>query len=139
MFLGTLMNAGFAAAQPVRAFDRLEASRPAIPSRDAVGPRQVLLGLARGASVETQNARTIRGYSVSKVATATSSVDEFLPGVVGGLLAALVGGALGFLYVKIHEDNGVEGPLNRPVLTGALIGLFVEWVARSGPDPAPSR
>ena len=144
ILLGLIMNSSYASAQLLNEFDHQDASPgSATDARGPAGPRRAPAGFARGASTETQNVRTVNGRPVSRVATATSSVDEFQPGVVGGLIGAAVGGALGFLWVKIHEDNGVEGPLTRPVLTGAaagaLLGLFVEWVVRSGPDPAPSR
>jgi hypothetical protein len=144
MLLGTVLSSGCAKARLETAFYRIETSPGSvIASRDAVGPRLAPVGLARRASVETQNAGTIQGYSVSRVATATSSVDEFPPGLIGGLIGAAVGGALGFVWARAHCDNGVCGGLARPTLSaaavGALLGLFVEWVARSGPDPAPTR
>lgn len=68
-----------------------------------------------------------------------SSIGEFPPGAIGGAIGAAVGGALGFLSVQIHCEMGVNCPVARSVLTGAAIeaimGLFVEWVVRSGPKP----
>jgi hypothetical protein len=144
ILLGLVMNSGCATGQPVKVVDRLDASLGSVTaSRSAVGPKRAPIGFARGASVDTRGARKIQGYPVSRVATATSSVDEFQPGVLGGLIGAAVGGALGFVWARAQWDNGVEGPLARPVLTGAAVGaalgLFVEWVVRSGPTPAPPR
>lgn len=144
ILVGLAMNTGRASAQPVKGFDRLDASLESVTGfRNAVGPQRAPIGFARAAAVDTRDVRTIQGYSVSRNQTASSGVGEISPGILGGGIGAAVGGALGFVWAKAHSDNGVDGPLTRPVLNGAavgaILGLFVEWVVRSGPTPAPPR
>lgn len=144
ILLGLIMSSGCASAQPVKVFDRLDAPLgTATASPDPVGPQRAPIGFAHAASVDARDIWTIQRYSVSRNETASSGVGEISPGILGGGIGAAVGGALGFVWAKAHSDNGVEGPLARPVLTGAaigaILGLFVEWVVRSGPTPAPPR
>jgi hypothetical protein len=140
ILLGLITNSAAATAQPVKAFERFDSSiESTAASRDAVGPQRAPVGFARATSVDSRDARTIQGYSASRKKPAASSIDEFPPGAVGAAIGAVVGGALGFLRVQAYCDNGVNCPVARSVLTGAAIGaimgLFVEWVVRSGPPP----
>jgi hypothetical protein len=123
----------------VKAFERFDASIESVAaSRDAVGPQRAPLGYTRAASVD-RDLRAIPGYSASRNKSTANSLDEFPPGAIGAAIGAAVGGALGFLRVQAYCDNGVNCPVARSVLTGAAIGaimgLFVEWVVRSGPQP----
>ena len=141
MLLALIVNSACATAQPLKAFERFDASiESAAVSRDAVGPQRAPIGFAKGASVETRDLRTIQGYSASRKNFTTSSTDEFPPGVIGGTIGAVVGGAVGFLRVQMYCEMGIDCPATRSVITGAAIGaimgLFVEWVVRSGPKPA---
>ena len=141
ILLGLIMNSAGASAQPVRGLERFDASiESAAASPDAVGPQRAPIGFARAASVDSRDVRTIEGYSASRKATAASSVGEIPPGVLGGAIGAAVGGAVGWLRVQAFCDAGSDCPAARSVLTGAAIGaimgLFVEWVVRSGPKPA---
>jgi hypothetical protein len=141
ILLGLAVNAGCATVQPGKAFDRLDASPGSVTvSQSAVGPQRVPIGFARPASVDTRDVRTIQGYSVSRNETAASGAGEIQPGVLGAGIGAFVGGTLGWLRVQMYCDNGSNCPAARSVLTGAAIGatlgLFVEWVFRSGPAPA---
>jgi hypothetical protein len=144
ILVGLAMNTGRASAQPVKGFDRLDASLESVTGfRNAVGPQRAPIGFARAAAVDTRDVRTIQGYSVSRNQTASSGVGEISPGILGGGIGAAVGGAVAFLWVQAHREQGIDGPTARPVLTGAaigvILGLFVEWVVRSGPTPAPPR
>jgi hypothetical protein len=139
ILLGLIVSSSRATAQPVRAFERFDTSiESAAASRNPIGPQRAPIGFAR-ASVGTRDFRTIEGYSASRKETAAGRIDEFAPGVIGGVIGAAVGGALGFLRVQAYCDNGVNCPVGGSVLTGAAIGaimgLFVEWVVRSGPQP----
>jgi hypothetical protein len=140
ILLGLIVSSSRATAQPVRAFGRHDVSiESAAVSRDAVGPQRAPIGFARAASVDSRDVRTIAEYSASRKATAAGRIDEFAPGVIGGVIGAAVGGAVGWLRVQAFCDNGVNCPVAGSVLTGAAIGaimgLFVEWVVRSGPQP----
>jgi hypothetical protein len=133
-------NPASASAQPVRAFERFDAStESAADTRDAVGPQRVPIGFARAAPVDTRDIPTIQGYSTSRKKSAGNGIDEFTPGVIGGAIGAVVGGAVGFLRVQAHCEMGIDCPATRSVLTGAaigaMLGLFVEWVVRSGSKP----
>jgi hypothetical protein len=141
VLLGLITSSVCATAQTVRSFERFDASiESTFGSRDAVGPYRAPVGFSHAASVETRDLGAIPGYSASRNKSTANSIDEFPPGAVGAAIGAVVGGALGFLRVEIHCDNGVNCPVGRSVLTGAAIGaimgLFVEWVVRSGPKPA---
>jgi hypothetical protein len=139
LLLGFILNSCRAAAQPVSGFGRLDTSiESAAVSHDAVGPLRGPVGFAHAASVETRDGWRIPGYSALRKKN-VASIDEFPPGVVGGAIGAAVGGAVGFVRAQMYCDNGVHCPVGGSVLTGAAIGaimgLFVEWVVRSGPQP----
>jgi hypothetical protein len=141
ILLGLIMNSAGATAQPVRGLKRFDVSiESAAASPNAVGPQRAPIGFARAASVDTREVRTIDGYSASRKETPVSGAHEFQPGVIGGAIGAAVGGAVGWLRVQAFCDAGNDCPAARSVLTGAAIGaimgLFVEWVVRSGPKPA---
>ena len=144
ILLGLIMNSGCATVQPVKAFDRLDAPLgSATASPNVVGPQRAPIGFARAASVDARDLRTIQGHSVSRNATATSGVGEIPPGVIGGAVGAVVGGAVGYLRVQAFCEMGSSCDAGRSVLTGAaigaILGLFVEWVVRSGKTPASPR
>ena len=56
-------------------------------------------------------------------------------GVTGGTIGAIVGGAIGWLSVRIHCERGTPCPTTRSTLTGAAVGaalgVFVEYAIRN--------
>jgi hypothetical protein len=141
LLLGFIVHSGRAAAQQGSAFERFDTSNEsAAVSRDTVGPQRAPIGFVGATSLDTRDVRTIAGYGTSRKKITTSSSDEFPPGVIGGAMGAVVGGAVGFLRVQMYCEMGTDCSAARSVLTGAAIGaimgLFVEWVVRSGPNPA---
>lgn len=65
------------------------------------------------------------GFSAGPLVDAhlKSASDSGLPhGVTGGTIGAIVGGAIGWLSVRIHCESGPPCPTTRSTLTGAVIG-----------------
>jgi hypothetical protein len=65
-----------------------------------------------------------------------SASDSGLPhGVTGGAIGVIVGGAIGWLSVRIHCESGPPCPTTRSTLTGAAIGaalgVVVEYAIRN--------
>jgi hypothetical protein len=80
--------------------------------------------------------------STTAVETTAASSTDIPHGLIGGVSGAIVGGALGYLWMDMQCDNDVCGPATRPVLTGAavgaVIGIIVEYGIRSWPEKKTS-
>src|ERR1700681_4701001 len=113
LLLGLIVNSGRVAAQPVSAFERFDTSiETAAASRDVVGPRRAPIGFVfvGVASRDIRDVRTIAGFPASRKKITISSMDEFPPGVIGGAIGAVVGGAVRFLRVQIYCEMGSDCP-----------------------------